>query len=767
MIHESVLSLVGKTPLVRLNRVGVGIGPILAVKLEEKNPGGSIKDRVALAMVEAAESSGELAHGKTIIEATSGNTGIGLAMVCAVKGLPLTLIMPDSASEERKMIMRAYGAGIILTPGRLGTDGAIEEAYQMAREHPEKYVLMDQFNNPASIEAHYRGTGQEIWDQTDGRVTQVVAALGTTGTAMGMAKRLHELSSGVQVIAVEPFSGHRIQGLKNMQESYPPGIFEKNALDRIIRIEDEAAFEMARRLAREEGIFAGMSGGAAVAGALRIAAELSEGLIVVILPDGGSRYLSTDLFVPPVERGATLFDIRTDREQPILCAAGTSGLFTIAPEPQHPGDPEGWRRIVLLDVLHAYLRSKGIDSKALVGVVDWDDQTLGMARERGLSRETFALSMLAELRGTAALLAVGEDVVFASAGEELDAMTEIAGKLVRTGYGYEKLRSVYFPVQRDEEYGSLGRMDLDKIDLGKTVDFDEYVKGDPRDFTLLKRASLSDLKRGEVVKTEWGNVRPSWYLQMAAVAARRLPDVRVVLGGSTHWFPHLENIRAILAAAANIRPAAWNSLGPVRLDQEEYADIRVSGAETGFRAVRAWLLSAEYARPLQASKANLAMWARNTARIQESASHLFLATHQSGEGGSEGAAAAEQAVFDLERDFAECMEHNLAVHRVWPLLFAFCKHINALIVADALSAEHAGQCLDALRRVDAVLRVVEWDNMPLPAAEWPEELEILVREREGERKARHFTRSDTLRMHIREMGYIVEDTRSGPRIFRL
>jgi cysteinyl-tRNA synthetase len=240
MIHENILSLVGGTSIVRLNRIFSHPRITIAAKLEAGNVGGSIKDRVALAIVEAAEAEGTLTPDKIIIEPTSGNTGIGLAMVCAVRGYKLTLIMPDSASEERKRIMRAYGADLLLTPGHLATDGAIEEAYRLAREEPDKYVLMDQYNNPAGIQAHFLGTGQEILDQTEGAVTHVVASLGTSGTVMGIAKRMRESAPQVKVVAVEPFAGHKIQGLKNMQESYPPGIFDKQALDRIIRVEDEA-----------------------------------------------------------------------------------------------------------------------------------------------------------------------------------------------------------------------------------------------------------------------------------------------------------------------------------------------------------------------------------------------------------------------------------------------------------------------------------------------------------------------------------------------
>jgi cysteinyl-tRNA synthetase len=306
MERTDILRLVGGTPLVEIRRLNPYPGVKIMAKIEFMNPGGSIKDRVAVAMIDAAEKSGELTPGKTIIEATSGNTGIGLAMVAAVKGYKMCLIMPDSASEERKRIMRAYGAEIRLTPGRLGTDGAIELAYRLARTEPDKYVLMDQFNNPASIQAHYEGTGLEIWEQTGGKVTHAVDTLGTSGTAMDVAKRLHEYP-GVRVVAVEPNAGHKIQGLKNMHESYPPGIYNKKALDQILRVEDEDAFERCRQLAREEGLFVGMSSGAALAGALKLAQSLEEkgqeGYIVVIFPDGGERYLSTPLFAPKSQEG--------------------------------------------------------------------------------------------------------------------------------------------------------------------------------------------------------------------------------------------------------------------------------------------------------------------------------------------------------------------------------------------------------------------------------------------------------------------------------
>jgi cysteinyl-tRNA synthetase len=365
-------------------------------------------------MIAAAEKSGELTPEKTIIEATSGNTGIGLAMVAAIKGYKMCLIMPDSASEERKRIMRAYGAEIRLTPGRLGTDGGIELAYRLARTEPDTYVLMDQFNNPASIAAHYEGTGLEIWNQTGGAVTHVVATLGTSGTAMGLAKRLHEYP-GVEVVAIEPFAGHKIQGLKNMHESYPPGIYNKKALDQILRVEDEAAFECCRQLARQEGLFVGMSSGAALAGALKLAEGLEaqgrSGLIVVIFPDGGERYLSTPLFAPKTQDGLRLLNLATGSKVH-LDAAGSLNIYAIGPSLDTPDDPDAWRRLVLADVLARHLAGRGAQVKLAVGLADLDDRTLAAAREAGLSRADYAAQVLARIKARAGELGLMPGIAF-------------------------------------------------------------------------------------------------------------------------------------------------------------------------------------------------------------------------------------------------------------------------------------------------------------------------------------------------------------------
>jgi len=291
-----ILGTIGNTPLVRLVNLNGSTGVEIFAKLEGSNPGGSVKDRPAFYMIKKAEESGELTPDKIIIEPTSGNMGIAMAMIGAARGYKVKLFMPECVSIERQMVLQAYGAEAVLTPAREAVDGAIHRAHQALAAEPEKYYMPNQFDNPNNVLAHYETTGPEIFQQTDGKIDIFVAGLGTTGTINGVSRYLKEKNKGIQVIAVEPTVGHTIQGLKNMKESVIPGIYNEEAFDEKITVEDGEAFEIARRLAVREGLFTGMSSGAAVAGALKIAAKMKKGIIVVILPDRGDRYLSTTLY---------------------------------------------------------------------------------------------------------------------------------------------------------------------------------------------------------------------------------------------------------------------------------------------------------------------------------------------------------------------------------------------------------------------------------------------------------------------------------------
>jgi len=292
----SVLDAIGNTPIVELFHLNGNPNVKLLGKLEGNNPGGSVKDRPAYYMIKKAEESGKLTKQKVIVEPTSGNMGIALAMIGAAKGYSVRLVMPECVSMERRQILQAYGAEVVLTPATEGVDGAIRKAHQVFEEEPEKYYMPNQFDNENNVLAHYETTGPEVFNQTDGEIDIFVAGIGTSGTLVGTGQFLKERKQGIKIIGIEPVEGHTIQGLKNMNESIVPKIYHPEIMDDKIIVQDDEAFEIAKLLAVKEGLFVGMSSGAAVAGALRVAKKIKQGTIVVILPDRGDRYLSTTLF---------------------------------------------------------------------------------------------------------------------------------------------------------------------------------------------------------------------------------------------------------------------------------------------------------------------------------------------------------------------------------------------------------------------------------------------------------------------------------------
>lgn len=300
-IKNNILETIGKTPMVRINRLNPNPDVNIFAKIEGFNPTGSIKDRIAVKMINDAEKDGRLRPGQTIIEPTSGNTGIGLAIIGIVKGYPVEIVMSEAVSMERRKIIRSLGGKVILTPANEGTDGAIRLARKMVAENPDKYFMPDQFANAANFLAHYENTALEIWQQTGGEIDYLVCALGTSGTLMGLSRFLKAMKPSIKVVCAQPVKGHYIQGLKNMEEAIVPEIYDPSKIDIQELIESEDAIEMARQLIRQEGIFAGMSSGAAMLAAARTAARIDSGNIVVLFPDRAEKYISTVMFDPYAE----------------------------------------------------------------------------------------------------------------------------------------------------------------------------------------------------------------------------------------------------------------------------------------------------------------------------------------------------------------------------------------------------------------------------------------------------------------------------------
>lgn len=296
--YSNILKLIGRTPLVRINKSNPNLNVLMLAKLEKYNPAGSVKDRIAITMIEEAEKKGELTPGKIVIEPSSGNTGIGLSLICAVKGYPLEIVMPETMSVERRKIMTAYGAKITLTPGDKGMNGAQDYVKELVEQNPDKYFFPNQFANENNPIAHYRYTAEEIIEDTDGEIDVFVAGLGTSGTLMGVSRRLKEYNPNIKIIAVEPKAEEPIQGLKSLKTSYIPEIYDESQIDEKVYVKEEDAEHASRMLSLQEGIFTGISSGAAMHVAINLASKMESGTLVVLLPDGGEKYISHPLFAP-------------------------------------------------------------------------------------------------------------------------------------------------------------------------------------------------------------------------------------------------------------------------------------------------------------------------------------------------------------------------------------------------------------------------------------------------------------------------------------
>jgi cysteinyl-tRNA synthetase len=762
---RSILELMGETPIVRLTKLITNPQVEVYLKLEYFNPGGSVKDRPALAMLEAAEASGELTPGKTVIEATSGNTGIGLALVCAVKGYRLLLAMSESASEERKRILRALGAELLQTPAHLGTDGAIEEVYRMARENPDKYFLVDQFNNPHNPTSH-QSTAREIWDQTEGEVTHVVATIGTTGTVMGLARYLKEYDPDIRVIGVEPFLGHAIQGLKNLKESYVPGIFVKGVADDLVNVEDEEAFETARRLAREEGLFLGMSSGAAVAVALRLARNLDHGLIVAIAPDGGERYLSTPLYaekeIPTLQVYNSLTRIKEAFEPH---RAGEATLFVDGPALNSFLTLGVARRLVLADLLERYLRFRGFKVRKVVSLIDLDDRAIAGAEAAGQELAAFTGRFREEFFQDLKSLRIEESGLFPLASEHMDDMTALTRRLLERGYAYEKLRSVYFDISRFKDYGHLSGVDLSKIRVGKTVDLDDYAKENPRDFTLLKRAKLGELKKGLYFTTPWGQVRPSWHLECAAMAVKHLGNsADFHVGSIESMFPHEENENALFAAATG-KPLARFWLHGERVLRDG-RPLKETGRETvrdlleqGIKGeeVRYFLLATHYRKPLTFSDDTFKAAARARARLDHFLTRLTTVTAED----DASLPRVEEGLFQLKKDVVQALDDDLNISRGLSALFSLVGELNVELDRGKLGRKGAHAVLTRLAEIDEILGV-----MNPPEAGRDAYVETRLAEREAARQRKDWDTADRIRAELEDEGLEVIDTPAGPRWHR-
>lgn len=772
--RPGLLSLVGNTPLVPIRRVNPNPKVEIFAKLERNNPGGSVKDRIALYMIEDGEHSGQLTRGKTILEATSGNTGIGLATVAAIKGYPILLAMSEGVSAERRKILAALGAEFLLTPADQGTDGAIERVYGLIAEQPERFFLADQYNNPANILAHYETTAPEIWEQTQGRITHFVAAMGTTGTVVGCSKRFKELNPAIRIIGVEPYLGHRIQGLKNLKEAYVPGIYAAKAIDEKINIEDDAAYEMARRLAREEALLVGMSSGAAMHVACELAAKLESGTIVVILPDGGERYLSTSLFqvaepeVAPVK--LHFFNSLSRRYEAFEPISGTAKVTMYSCGPTVHTRPHlgVLRRMLVDDLVRRTLEYAGYEVQHVVGITDLDDNTIRESEQTGRPMAELCTQFEREFHEDMEALGIKPAFAYARTSESVDDMIALTQALVGKGYAYEKNRSVYFNISRVDNYGELSGKDLGKIKLGATVDLERYDKNDPRDFTLLRRCTLPEMRKGLSHKTEWGNVRPSWHVQCSAMARAKLGERFDIHMASTDLiFPHNENELAESRALTGDSPARFWLHSELVLNKgkkmaygQDNCVVLPDLMQQGYtaREIRFFLLHAHYRQPVCLASERLESAQASLRRLDECVGKLNDVK-------TSGPRVAElgASIASMKESLREAILDDMNVPTAMAALFRLVRQANYLMAEGRLHLDDANDVTAALQAVDVVLGI-------LPPSQNPEqlssEIQDLVRQRDEARAKKDFDSADVIRDALVSRGYVVEDLAGGTRVKR-
>ncbi|GAB6096187.1 hypothetical protein JCM14469_24400 [Desulfatiferula olefinivorans] len=755
-MSTSILDTIGNTPLVEIRKLNPNPAVRILAKLEYFNPGGSIKDRPALAMIEDGERTGELTHDKTVIEATSGNTGIGLALVCSVKGYRLKLAMSEAVSMERRKILQARGAEIILTPGHLGTDGAIDEVKRLYRENPGAYFMSNQYNNPANWRSHYYGTAEEIWAQTRGEVRVVVATMGTTGTLMGLSRRFRELNPDIRIIGVEPYLGHKIQGLKNMKEAHEPEIYERFRLDEKVNIEDDAAFDMTRRLAREEGLFVGMSSGAALAVALRHAETMDGGTLVVIFPDGGERYLSTPVFAVQDIPGPMLYNtISHCEEQFVSARPGRAAMYSCGPtvhERMHLGV---CRRFVFADLLVRYLKFRGFEVNHIINVTDLDDKTIKGAEDAGEDLKTFTDTYLDLFHRDLDVLGVLPANAYPRVSEHLGEMIRLGRDLEALGMAYEKQQSLYFDIARLEDYGSLSGVDLDKIRLGLTVDLSEYEKENPKDFTLFKKSPEHEIEKGLAVSTPWGMVRPSLHIQCAAISMKYLGQSFDIHTSSRELvFPHHENEQAICRALYG-KPLAnyWIHCdrvlaGGKKVDEKDNRITLEQVLDMGFagREIRFWMLGTHYRKVLHFSEDRL-LEARRSLRRVDACIQALLNVKE-----GRPYPDLDQIVYDIKHGFIHAMNEDLNISAAMAAILSAVRKLNLLVQEKNIDEDGAREVVKVFRDIDAVFNVFDFHDVFAD-----EQVVRLMEKREQARADRNWEQADRIRRRLEELGVSVRD----------
>ncbi len=723
-------------------------------------------------MIEDAEKKGLLTPEKIVIEASSGNTGIGLSLVCAVKGYKCMIAMSEAASIERRKIMQAYGAEILLTPAEKGTDGAIEAVYELIRKYPDKYYCPDQFNNPANWMSHYQTTAPEIWKDTEGKVTYVVCGLGTTGTAMGIAKYAKDNNLPFKVIGVEPNPGHKIQGLKNMKESYPPSIYNKKLLYKIINIDDEEAFYWTRWLAKEEGLFVGISSGAALAGALKIAKEINEGLIVVIFPDGGERYLSTSLWsfdlnkIDSTEKADLILTNTFSGKREIFKPLKDKEvkIYTCGPTLNAKPHIGLYRRLLTVDLLKNYLKLKNYQVKHVINLTDFDDKTIKVVLEKEIDLKNYTFRIEKEFYQDLEWLKIDKADFYPKVSEHLEDMKEVALKILEKDMAYIKYSSLYFDISRLPDYGQLSKIDLRYLKPGATIDVEEYDKEEPFDFALLKRVQILELKKGYFINTSFGKVRPTWHIHCATLILKYLGnEIDIFTSSNDLIFPHHENTRAIVKALTGKEVAKyWIHTGLVFYNEKKLSSenkITIDDLKAkGFlgRDLRFYFLRTHYRNPFNFSWKGLEESKKILEKIDKYIALLGAATEI-----SEKKEEPWKFLKEFNQNWQNALKEDLNTPVAISELITFFKKIYPFFKT-GLPEGFKEEVFKSLKMLNKVIKVLRFPEK-VKDKEILEKIEL----RKKAKKEKNYALADQIRDELHQLGFWVIDLPSGTEVIKL
>jgi cysteinyl-tRNA synthetase len=531
-------------------------------------------------------------------------------------------------------------------------------------------------------------------------------------------------------------------------------------LDQKVNVEDEEAYEMSRRLAREEGVFVGMSSGAAMVIAVREAEKMTAGTIVTILPDGGERYLSTPLFAVKEKVDLKFFNTLSRSKEPFEpVLPGKVSMYSCGPTAHAPIHVGECRRFVFADLLSRYLEFRGYSVTHVMNITDLDDKTILGSEREGEEISRFTEKHIRGFKKDCETIGIKPADQYPRASQHVEDMVLVAKKLVQKGYAYEKLRSIYFNISRFAEYGRLSGIDIDKIKVGTTVDLDEYEKDNPRDFTLMKRAKLSELKRGIYTKTDWGNVRPSWHIQCAAMSMKYLGETYDIHTASRELvFPHHENKLAI-AMSLTGKPLAryWLHCDRVlvqgkKVDEKGIAPIVSDLVQMGYtgREIRYWLLSTHYHKPIAYATERLDEARSALKRLDTCVDTLLRLT--------DGAPYHEldQLVYDVKQGFINAMDDNLNISAGMASIFKNVKKINLLLLEQNIDPHGASKIVDTLRGIDTVLGIFKFS-----AALSGSKIQKLIQKRETARAVKNWDLADKIRDQLQSSGVCVRDQKTS------